>query len=487
MRALTVDGRHAPRPLTAIRSAIRTDPSPGRPEPEPRPEILARDLSARPFGGAVARGATGRLLSTRPIAPVDVILGRVPARGGAATPRAPARLRAVVIARAWATVGRGVSPLFKKFTLGSPAVQPASCVRSGSLVISAEVLSLGFPPFEKASPRRHNRRRHGDAKQAPQDDRAHRRNDPPRRRRGEISILEAISEELPDVFNAEILSKLDLEAALNLAQVNKRYNDAVWSVDGVRAMKPIMEAWRIPRSPCGCLGKLGAKPMYFAARRSNVPAVRALLKSGVDIDEDVLEGDFTALQTAVAWQSPEVVKLLIDAGADVNKCDVDVSSPPLHLAAANGNASIAMLLIKAGAELNLADMAGETPLWIAVAEHNMPIVTMLVRSGADVDMKCEGMMELLRLAPSRNDATVLATILSGGPPDVEPRFSVGDRVECCIAADPEEWAPGTVISLWFRFPEWPAGEYAPYQIKLDDSEELIFAPEDHDNCIRLVG
>jgi hypothetical protein len=31
------------------------------------------------------------------------------------------------------------------------------------------------------------------------------------------------------------------------------------------------------------------------------------------------------------------------------------------------------------------------------------------------------------------------------------------------------------------------GKYAPYQIKLDDSENLIFAPQDRDNCIRLVG
>ena len=311
-------------------------------------------------------------------------------------------------------------------------------------------------------------------------------------RRGEISILEAITEELPDLFNAEILSKLQLEDALNLARVNKRYNDAVWSVDGVRAMKRIMGAQRIPRESAN---RLGAKPMYFAARHGNVPAVRALLKvSGVDIDEEVLEGgDFTALQTAAAWQSPEVVKLLIDAGADVNKYDVDLTTPPLHLAAENGDAMIAMLLIKAGAEVNLADMDGKTPLWFAVAEHNMQMVSMLVRSGADVnispyddddkspmemaeDTKCDGMMELLRLAPSWI-----------GPPDVEPRFSVGDRVECRIAWGPDGWVTGTVISHWFRAPQWPTGQYAPYQIKLDSSENLIFAPEDRDDVIRLVG
>ena len=184
--------------------------------------------------------------------------------------------------------------------------------------------------------------------------------------------------------------------------------------------------WRV-----GDLDKL-AEPMYLAARHGNVPAVRALLKSpDLDIDEEVLEGEiepFTALQTAAAWQSPGVVKLLIDAGADVDKCNVDTGTPPLHLAAENGNTTIAMLLIKAGAEVNLAEpLHGKTPLWFAVAEHHMPIVSMLVLSGADVDiapfddddmspmemsedMKCEGITELLRLAPSRTDATVQSSV-----------------------------------------------------------------------------
>ena len=410
MRALTVDGRRTPRPLTAMRSEIRTDPSPGRPTPEPRPTI-ARDLSARPFGGAVARGATGRLLSTRPIAPVDAILGRVPARGGAATPRAPARLRAVVIARACYYGASAKEPLFKKFTLGS---QSSSCVRSVLSCHPRKVPLAGTT--DAAMETRSNRRKITESTVD-------------KIRRGEVSAFDALATELPDVFNAEILSKLPLEDALNLARVNKRYNDAVWSVDGVRAMKPIMEARRVP---CESLDKLGATPMYFAARHGNVPAVRALLKSpDLDIDEEVLEGEiepFTALQTAAAWQSPGVVKLLIDAGADVDKCNVDTGTPPLHLAAENGNTTIAMLLIKAGAEVNLAEpLHGKTPLWFAVAEHHMPIVSMLVLSGADVDiapfddddmspmemsedMKCEGITELLRLAPSRTDATVQSSV-----------------------------------------------------------------------------
>ena len=62
-------------------------------------------------------------------------------------------------------------------------------------------------------------------------------------RRGSVSILEAVAVKLPDVFAAEILPKLDLFDTLNLAQVSKSYNDAVWSVEGVRCMDAKIKAY----------------------------------------------------------------------------------------------------------------------------------------------------------------------------------------------------------------------------------------------------
>ena len=72
----------------------------------------------------------------------------------------------------------------------------------------------------------------------------------------------------------------------------------------------------------------------------------------------------------------------------------------------------------------------------------------------------------------------------GEPPEIDLRFKVGDRVECCVARGPDGWRPGTIISLWYRAVSWPTGQFAPYQIKLDDHQSLIFAPQDRDNCIR---
>ena len=43
----------------------------------------------------------------------------------------------------------------------------------------------------------------------------------------------------------------------------------------------------------------------------------------------------------------------------------------------------------------------------------------------------------------------------GEPPEIDLRFKVGDRVECCVARGPDGWRPGTVVSLWYRAASWP--------------------------------
>eukprot|EP00227_Mantoniella_beaufortii_P000040 CAMPEP_0197613444 /NCGR_PEP_ID=MMETSP1326-20131121/59021_1 /TAXON_ID=1155430 /ORGANISM="Genus nov. species nov., Strain RCC2288" /LENGTH=235 /DNA_ID=CAMNT_0043182307 /DNA_START=1642 /DNA_END=2349 /DNA_ORIENTATION=- len=74
----------------------------------------------------------------------------------------------------------------------------------------------------------------------------------------------------------------------------------------------------------------------------------------------------------------------------------------------------------------------------------------------------------------------------GEHPDIELRFPIGAAVECCIARGPNGWAAGVVVAHWYRTPSWPTGQYAPYQIKLTEQDNLIFAPQDKDNCIRAA-
>ncbi len=193
-------------------------------------------------------------------------------------------------------------------------------------------------------------------------------------RRGEISVVVAIAEELPDVFAAEILPKLDGRATLNLAQVSKRYNDAVWSVDGVRSLEAkIKAAWPDDYS---------SEPLYWVANSGNMPAFRALLKSGVDVDTDLFEG-FTPLHGAARQGLTPLVKALIEAGADVKRryCSGYTS---LHLAAFKGHAPVITELIKAGADVNATDDTGWAPLHFAVECRDEDCIALLLAHGADV-------------------------------------------------------------------------------------------------------
>jgi hypothetical protein len=61
------------------------------------------------------------------------------------------------------------------------------------------------------------------------------------------------------------------------------------------------------------------------------------------------------------------------------------------------------------------------------------------------------------------------------------RFAIGDRVECSIGKD--EVAQGVVVAQFFHHEDLGPGMCAPYQVRLDDGD-LIFAPADHESCIR---
>lgn len=210
-------------------------------------------------------------------------------------------------------------------------------------------------------------------------------------RRDELSIVEALSEQLPDVFRSEVLPKLDLRATLNLAQVSKSCRDAVWSVDGVRSMKAKLKGkviyrpgkyhrhlgtWRIPCE----------NPLCFAAAFGSLTAVKAILGSGEDVNQPVNDVAITALYLAAYYDHIALVKLLIEAGADVDKKTTN-GSTSLDVAAQNGHTSCVMALLRAGADVNLAFNDGRTPIYYAARFGHETCVALLIRAGADV-RKC---------------------------------------------------------------------------------------------------
>jgi hypothetical protein len=226
-------------------------------------------------------------------------------------------------------------------------------------------------------------------------------------RDGAITVFEAIAEQLPDVFAAEILSKLDLADTLNLAQVSKRYNDAVWNVAGVRSLEAKIEARLQSVGIVGC-----SNPMIWAAKHGNLPAIRAILQSGMDVNTWTY-GSWkrTALFVAAEHDQVDAVKLLHEAGADPNiqregrtalnwhvsvlrdegnnpllvraliQARADVKIPdstlntPLHFTESE---ACALMLIDAGADINAVNMYGQSPLRCAI-RFERPAVERLLR------------------------------------------------------------------------------------------------------------
>ena len=212
-------------------------------------------------------------------------------------------------------------------------------------------------------------------------------------RRGGISILEALAVKLPDVFAAEILPKLDVNDTLRLAQVNKAYNDTVWSVEGMRSMEAKIKAHFVK------IGKNWiTEPLFWAAEHGNVPAVRALLESGMDVNKVMTDDKRTPLHVAAWHGHPALVKALIEEGADVNKpaslyTDKDASGnvrvliynvTPLYAAAEKGHTHVVMELMKAGVDVNQATSQGVTPITVAAHNGHEGCVALLIQAGADV-------------------------------------------------------------------------------------------------------
>ena len=240
-------------------------------------------------------------------------------------------------------------------------------------------------------------------------------------RRGELSIVAAIATKLPDVFTAEILPKLDLFTTLNLAQVNKAYNDAVWSAEGVRSMRAKIKPHFID------IGKGWAgEPMYWAAKHGNIPAVRALLKLGAGhpyyqtVNKASPVSGLVVLHVAAFRGHASLVKFLIEAGADVN-VRASNGNPgsasmytALYAAADRGHTLVVMELIMAGADLNIATSNDSTPLDVAAQNGHDGVVALLIQAGANLHKGFQGWTPLQIAVDNKHEKIVKMLTHFGG-------------------------------------------------------------------------
>ena len=195
-------------------------------------------------------------------------------------------------------------------------------------------------------------------------------------RRGTLDILDAVAVQLPDVFYDEILPQLSLKDTCNLAKVNRAYRDAVWSAEGVRSLDAKIED-HVDK-------KIVHDPMYWMAFSGNSRAVRALLESGVDVNEVYGADEKTALHAAALNDHALTALDLIDAGADLNAKNA-CGETPLYTA-------VVMALTKSGADVN-PTLAPNTLLDIAIGEKHGTIAALLISHGADIRKVCTALRD----------------------------------------------------------------------------------------------
>lgn len=166
---------------------------------------------------------------------------------------------------------------------------------------------------------------------------------------------------------------------------------------------------------------LATTPLLDAVMQKDAAAVRALLRTHVDVNAPGADGA-TALHWAVYEDAADIVDLLIAAGANVNVAN-DLSITPLYLASANGNAAVVLQLLNRGANPNASSTSGVTPLMEAALSGSVSVVRALIGHGADVNAKEYGRQQTaLMWSVSRHHPDVVTALLESGA-DVHARTS----------------------------------------------------------------
>ncbi len=151
-----------------------------------------------------------------------------------------------------------------------------------------------------------------------------------------------------------------------------------------------------------------------AAKAKDAAAVKALLKSGADVN--AAQGDgMTALHWAATNGDAPLVQMLLSAGANVRATTRLGGITALHMASEGGHSEVVAALIAAGANPNLATSTGATALMLATRSGSTDTVTRLVETGADINAKEKGFGQTaLMIAAGLDRADVVKLLLSRG-------------------------------------------------------------------------
>jgi ankyrin repeat protein len=161
-------------------------------------------------------------------------------------------------------------------------------------------------------------------------------------------------------------------------------------------------------------------PVADAAMRGNVEEVRALLRSGADVN--AAQGDgMTALHWAAETGNAALAEMLLYGGANLGAVTRLGEYTPLHLASRAGRTNVVRVLVDAGADLEARTSTGAvTPLHFAAASGRLEAVEALLKGGAKVDPveTTSGQTPLMFAAAAGRTDVVTALLVAGADPAI---------------------------------------------------------------------
>ena len=119
-----------------------------------------------------------------------------------------------------------------------------------------------------------------------------------------------------------------------------------------------------------------------AAAQGRLSAVKSLVAKGVNINSQITEGRYVALECAAAGDHLPVIEFLLTHGASVDLKDGVLGRTALIRAAEEGHLKAATLLLDKGANPNLEADDGATALQLAADNHHDEVVQLLKQRGA---------------------------------------------------------------------------------------------------------
>ncbi len=134
-------------------------------------------------------------------------------------------------------------------------------------------------------------------------------------------------------------------------------------------------------------GSPATSPVADAAMRGDSDEVRALLRTGADVN--AAQGDgMTALHWSAEHDDAEMARMVVQAGGNVDAVTRLGDYTPLHLAAKAASTSVVRVLLDAGASPHrVTSTGGATPLHFAAQAGDMQALAALVDHGAEVDAR----------------------------------------------------------------------------------------------------